>query len=329
MAQTIQLKRSPGTTPPTTLAPGEPAWLDGSNTLYMGKLGGGIQAIAGDGAGYLKSLPTINITGDVTGSGKEQINVTLANIVTAGSGTKVNFNAKGLVTGTSALVEADIPALGIGKVTGLQAALDSKPTLDANGKLPSSALPPLAISDTFVVASQAAMLALTAERGDVAVRTDGGGTFILTAEPATTLANWQQLASPGAGVTSVNGETGSVNLDAAEIPFSPIGNIASTTTQAAIAELDAEKVDINQTFTFTGDVAGTGSAAANIALTLSNTVTGATATKVTFNNKGLITASGNLVAADIPELAISKITGLQAALDAKLSRTEVIDGGTF
>lgn len=329
MAQTIQLKRSPGSTPPTVLAPGEPAWLEGNGTLYIGKVSGGIQAIAGDGAGYIKSLPTINITGDVTGSGKEQINLTLANIVQAGSGSKISFNAKGLVTGVGALLETDIPTLGIGKVTGLQAALDSKPTLDANGKLPSSTLPPLAITDTFVVASQAAMLALTAERGDIAVRTDGGGTFILTAEPATTLANWQQLTSPGAGVTSVNGETGSVNLVASEIPFAPIGNIASTTTQAAIAELDAEKVDVNQTFTFTGDVTGTGSAAANIALTLPSIVAGTTATKVTFNNKGLISAASSLVAGDIPDLSIAKITDLQAALDSKLSRTEVIDGGTF
>lgn len=330
MAQTIQLKRSPGTTPPVTLAQGEPAWLDGTNTLYIGKLSGGVQAIAGDGAGYLKSLPTINITGDVTGSGKEQIIVTLANIVTAGAGTKLTFNAKGLVTGSSNLVADDIPALAIAKITGLQAALDTKLTLDANGIIPSNALPPLAITDTFVVESQAAMLGLMAERGDIAVRADGAGTFILREAPASTLANWQQLSAPATeGVTSVNGQTGVVNLVSRNIPFQPIGNIAATDTQAAIAELDTEKVGVNQAFTFVGDITGTGSAAANITLTLSNTVTGATATKVTFNNKGLITGSSALVEGDIPALAISKITGLQAALDTKLSQTEVIDGGTF
>ncbi len=45
-------------------------------------------------------------------------------------------------------------------------------SLDGSGLIPTSQLPALAISDTSVVASQAAMLALTAQVGDVAVRTD-------------------------------------------------------------------------------------------------------------------------------------------------------------
>lgn len=74
-------------------------------------------------------------------------------------------------------------------------------TLDANGKVPTTQLPNLAISDTSVVATQAAMLALTAEVGDVAVRTDVGKTFILKASPATTLANWTELLAVGAPTT--------------------------------------------------------------------------------------------------------------------------------
>jgi hypothetical protein len=87
-------------------------------------------------------------------------------------------------------------------------------TLDAGGKVPSAQLPPIAITDTFVVASQAAMLALTAQVGDVAVRTDINETFILQTEPATTLANWIQLETPPGGVTSVDGLTGTVSLTA-------------------------------------------------------------------------------------------------------------------
>lgn len=64
-------------------------------------------------------------------------------------------------------------------------------TLGADGLLPVSQLPPLAISSTFTVASQAAMLALTAERGDVAIRSDlSGAAYILTADAPATLANW-------------------------------------------------------------------------------------------------------------------------------------------
>jgi len=91
-------------------------------------------------------------------------------------------------------------------------------TLGADQKIPSSQLPAIAITNTFVVASQAAMLALsTAEIGDVAIRTDLSKSFILTADPYSTLANWQELLTPLDAVTSVNGQTGSVILTTTNI----------------------------------------------------------------------------------------------------------------
>jgi len=89
--------------------------------------------------------------------------------------------------------------------------------------------PTLVITDTFVVGSQAAMIALTAaEKGDVAVRTDINKTFILTANPYSTLGNWQELLTPTDSVTSVAGRTGTVTLSTSDI--SGLGTIA---TQAA------------------------------------------------------------------------------------------------
>lgn len=46
--------------------------------------------------------------------------------ITAGTGTKITYDAKGLVTGSSNLTEADIPALTTDKITGLDTELDSK-----------------------------------------------------------------------------------------------------------------------------------------------------------------------------------------------------------
>ncbi len=86
-------------------------------------------------------------------------------------------------------------------------------TLDPTGKLTQAQIPAIAISDTFVVASQAAMLALTAEVGDVAVRTDLNKTFILRLDGASTLGNWQELLTPTDAVSSVNGQTGTVTLN--------------------------------------------------------------------------------------------------------------------
>ena len=68
--------------------------------------------------------------------------------------------------------------------------------LDADGKVPAAQIPAVAITDTFPVASQGAMLALAAQVGDVAIRSDLSKSFILQAEPAATLANWKELLTP-------------------------------------------------------------------------------------------------------------------------------------
>jgi hypothetical protein len=90
-------------------------------------------------------------------------------------------------------------------------------SLDSGGKIPLAQLPQVAISDTFVVVSQAAMLALTAQTGDVAVRSDLNKTFILLGSDPTVLGNWQELLTPTDAVLSVAGRTGAVVLAPADI----------------------------------------------------------------------------------------------------------------
>lgn len=100
--------------------------------------------------------------------------------------------------------------------------------LDSAGKVPVGQLPDIAITDTFVVSSQSAMLALTAQIGDVAVRTDLNKSFILKALPSTTLANWQELLTPTDAVLSVNGKTGVVALTKADVGLSNVDNTADS-----------------------------------------------------------------------------------------------------
>jgi hypothetical protein len=86
------------------------------------------------------------------------------------------------------------------------------PTLDSSGLIPAAQLPSLVTTDTFIIASQAAMLALSANKGDIAIRTDltPNASFILAATPASTLANWKELGLVTDAVASVNGRTGAV-----------------------------------------------------------------------------------------------------------------------
>jgi hypothetical protein len=103
--------------------------------------------------------------------------------------------------------------------------------LDGSGLVPTHHLPALAITTTQVVNSQANMLALTAQVGDVAVRTDVNKSFILTATPATTLGNWQELLSPTDAVLSVDGSTGAIDLS---------GTYLNKTTGRLFGNLDAD-----------------------------------------------------------------------------------------
>lgn len=64
---------------------------------------------------------------------------------------------------------------------------------------------------------------------------------------------------------------------------------------------------------------------ANAAVVANKDITAGTATKITYDEKGLVTQGENLAASDIPTLGISKIDGLQGALDAKQD-TVVFDG---
>ncbi len=109
--------------------------------------------------------------------------------------------------------------------------------LDSTSHIPSSYLPALAFNNTYVVASQSAMLALTANPGDICVRTDLSQTFILSTLPASTLANWVQLLQPSNAVTSVNSLTGAVVLTTTNIAEG--ANQYFTTARAAAAALAA------------------------------------------------------------------------------------------
>lgn len=113
-----------------------------------------------------------------------------------------SINASSLKENGTALSTKYVLASNIGTGSG------NIPSLDSNGKLPTSVLPSLAITDTFVVNSQSAMLALSAQVGDVCVRTDLNKNYILKTDGASTLANWQELLTPATGVTSVRVQTG-------------------------------------------------------------------------------------------------------------------------
>lgn len=161
----------------------------------------------------------------------DRINLTIATTGAAASGANSDITSlSGLTTplttgqgGTGATTASQALANLGGIPLSQKGAANGVATLGADSRIPSAQLPPLAITDTFVVNSEAAMLALAAQVGDVAVRTESDppsapATYILQAEPASTLANWVKLQTPPDAVLSVNGLTGAVSLETDDIP---------------------------------------------------------------------------------------------------------------
>ena len=170
------------------------------------------------------------------------------------------------ITGLADPIDAQ-DAVTLNYITTQKGAVNGIASLDGTGLIPTNQLPALAITQTSVVASQAAMLALTAQVGDIAVRTDVNKSFILTAEPATSLGNWQELLTPTDSVLSVDGNTGAVSLS---------GTYLNRTTGQLLGNLDANTFKVTglgtptsnndaATKTYVDAVAGSATAAANSA----------------------------------------------------------------
>ncbi len=216
MSQTIKVRRGVSANLPATLEIGELAYTTDTQKLYVG-----------------------------TGVGRVLINsdeFTLPDVGTAGTYFKVTTDSKGRVTaGETTLATSDISGLGTAATKDTGTTSGTIPILGTGGKLNASVLPAIAISDTFVVATQTAMLALTAEVGDIAVRTDLSKSFILKEAGASTLANWQELLTPTDTVTSVAGKTGAVTLAKADVGLGNVDNTSdadkpiSTATATALA----------------------------------------------------------------------------------------------
>ena len=184
-------------------------------------------------ADKLTTPRAISLSGDVTGSttfdGSAPVSIAAAlknSGMAAGTYLKVTVNAKGIITGTEAVTAEDIPDLTLAKISDAGSAASKNagnaagqvPVVGADGKLDTSIMPQLVITDTFEAESDDAMLALNAQKGDVCLRSDGTpGMCILAGDDPKLLANWKRVPVPTNAVLSVNGKIGVVVLSTDDI----------------------------------------------------------------------------------------------------------------
>lgn len=164
-----------------------------------------------------------------------QAKVTIVQVT--GQSTTAVISQKGVTDAITTAKQEVVNSLGTAASKDVGTAAGNVPVLDSNGKLVETVIPAVAITETYVVDSQAAMLALNAQVGDVAIRTDVSKSFILQSLPASTVANWKELLTPDCKVISVNGKQGAVVLTGADIStsFTQAASRANVTTGETLA----------------------------------------------------------------------------------------------
>jgi hypothetical protein len=165
---------------------------------------------------------------------------------TIGIGTGLTGGGDLSANRTISLAAASIASLGKAdssvQPSALAAALISKADL-VNGLIPTSQLPAIGTGGSiFPVSSQAAMLALSASQGDLAIRSDvgtSGATFALAAPgDPTVLSNWLRLPDANS-VTSVAGQQGVVVLGKSDVGLANVDNTADTAKPVSSAQQTA------------------------------------------------------------------------------------------
>lgn len=143
----------------------------------------------------------------------------------------------------------------------LRAFLDSKgqnsglASLNSSGKIPDSQIPSISIIDVHPVADITERDALTVQKGDVAVVDDSGD-----GSPKSYIYNgtiWKELKTPNGAVSSVNGLTGTVVLDAGDIAIATPSGWTAADVQAFVDEVSGA---VDTLEAFNDSLGGTGGA---------------------------------------------------------------------
>ena len=321
-----------------TLQAGEPAFVLDQNKLYIGNGTDKILINPDFPTGVttaerLATARTISISGDGSGSilfdgtASKEITLTLANTgVSAGTYTKVTVDSKGRITSATNITASDIPSITLSKISDAGTAASRNtgtssgniPLIGSDGKLDAAIMPAITISDTFVVATESAMLALTAQVGDICIRTDQNKSYILKTAGASTLSNWQELLTPTSPVQSVAGRTGAVTLTSSDVGLGNVTNESKTTMFKNAALTGTPTAPTATAGANTTQIATT--AFVTTAVANKTTITGNAGTATKLATARTISLTGDVVG------SVSFDGSNNVSMSAKIS---VIDGGTF
>jgi hypothetical protein len=189
----------------------------------------------------------------------------------------------------------------------------------SGGLIPSSYLP--SYVDDVIEAANVASFPTTGESGKIYVALNTNLTYRWSGTTYVEIS--PSLALGETSTTAYAGDKGKANATA--IAALKAITISAGTGLTGGGNLTSDRtisLKVATTTTLGGIKVGTTLDISSDVLNLKSVITAGTYTKVTVDTYGRVTSGASLAASDIPSLSISKITGLQDALDSKLTKTD-------
>lgn len=189
----------------------------------------------------------------------------------------------------------------------------------SGGLIPSSYLP--SYVDDVIEAANVASFPTTGESGKIYVALNTNLTYRWSGTTYVEIS--PSLALGETSTTAYAGDKGKANATAiAALKAITISAGTGLTGGGNLTSNRTISLKVATTTTLGGIKVGTTLDISSDVLNLKSVITAGTYTKVTVDTYGRVTSGASLAASDIPSLSISKITGLQTALDSKLTKTD-------
>ena len=218
---------------------------------------------------------------------------------------------------------------------------DGIASLDSSGFVPVSQLPPTAKITVNSVSNQAGRLALDVQAGDIAIQTDNGISYVLSASPATLDSNWKKLINDepiqdilAASILDGTGLDKSYDDTAGTLTLSIDSSVTTNTGEQTLTNktLTTPKINENVTLTATSTELNTLDGITSSTAEL-NILDGVTATASEINTLDGITASTSelniLDGATLSTTELNYVDGVTSLIQTQIDNKASLSGATF